>query len=318
MPKVLTNLTKAPRITTPVLSAALACPSSLDTVQGVTSSLNANSVFRHLDIPTCPDGGWIRGVCQHGATRWIKMSCKRRTCLACAEVRKWRIAARISAGMLLLAGEGTKEAGAGWMVGTFAWNIPKAEAVKVSNQFVQYLTRFFKRVHKLAVSWVKVWEEHRSGRLHLNLLVSPWRFVPKELLTRKWHTFGGGTNFKVYRVGKGEPRQASASRWKCGIYFGKYDQMVEHGRGIAYSKNWPKLREPLQSPRIGEIVWQFVGNYSVDGIEHWYDHELGRWVEVAEGEYKCIDGETCDCFEFRVSDAMRARAIIKRVRDNGG
>ena len=297
------------------MSAALACPPSLDTSKGVTSSLNANSVFRHLDIPTCPDGGWIKGICEHGTIRWVKMSCKRRTCTVCREVRKWRIAARVSAGILKLGGETGKESGAGWMVGTFDWDIPKPEAVRVVNQFCQYLTRFFKKVHGLAVSWVKVWERHRSGRLHMNLLVSPWRYIPKEILTAKWQRYGGGMNFKVYRVGQGGGTKSAHSRWKCGFYFGKYDQMVEHGRGIGYSKNWPRLLEPLRAPRVGMIAWQFIGNWSAEGIEHWYDHELGRWSEVAEGEYKCIDGEDCDCFEFRMSGAMIARAKMQRLRE---
>lgn len=288
---------------------------SLVQVTGITSSLNVG--IEPQLLPSCPDGGWLKGVCkEHGTVRWVKMSCKRRTCPVCGQARRSLIALRVAEGIRILGGED----GAGWQVLTFDYAVPKAKAVRIANQFIQWLNRYMKRVFGLKGEWAKVWERHRSGRLHLNLVMSPWRFIPQALLASKWHSLGGGIVHWVHRVGETIGAETAKSRYGAGDYYisredmgtylAKLDQMVLTGRGVSYSKAWPKLPKVLSGLRRGEISWDFVGNFSIEGILHWYDLSLGAWVEVTAGEWRTSAVELCDCFEFRPSLAQIARRIM--------
>jgi len=291
-------------------------PPSLVQGKGITSSPQALFDSKHLSVPTCPHGGWLKGICkEHLTERWIKMSCKCRTCEVCGQERKEKIAWRISRGIGVLGGED----GAGWHVLTFDKQVVKAEAVRISNQYIQWLTRYCRRVYSMVIEWAKVWEIHKSGRLHLNLIVSPWRFVKQTVLARKWHDLGGGSVMWIERVGCGIGNEAAKASYRIGKYFAKYDQMVLTGRGVSYSKGFPQLPHDAKVPRRGEIDWQFVGSYSAEGILHWYETELGHWEELTMGEYRSFDGEKCDCFEFQFSPVKRARYIrLAMERKNGG
>lgn len=246
-------------------------------------------------LPSCPDAGWLKGTCSHGNVRWVKLACKRRTCEVCGEHRKKLIAWRISRGIELLGGV----QGGAWFVGTFSEDLTKAEAVKVSNQLVQWLRRYMKRKFGIQIEFAKVWEVHRNGRLHLNLVIAPWRYIPQRLLSQKWHSLGGGPVVWVERVGAGIGVEAAKSKVKVGNYLAKYDQMVLTGRGVSYSKGWPKLPDLIKSPRQGRIWWWFVGNLSEESRLHWYEVELGHWREVVPGEWCNAEGEDCHCFEFK-------------------
>ena len=205
--------------------------------------------------------------------------------------------------------------GAGWQVLTFDEDIGKRKAVRIGNQFCQYLSRYFRRMFGFNPEWVKTWETHRNGKLHLNLLMCPWRFVPQKLLATKWHKLGGGIVTWVERVGAGIGVEVAKARTGIGAYLGKLDQMVRYGRGICYSKGWPKLPSEPKPPRIGEIDWSFIGNFSQEGIEHWYDTGLGYWQEINAGEYKSIVPESCDCFEFGLNRVKMAKRRILRLRE---
>lgn len=311
-----------PQNTTQVYPSA-SIPSSLVRDTGITSSLNVvdTAGVPPQSLPSCPDGGWLKGVCEEHATiRWVKMSCKRRTCPVCGQARRSRIAWRIAEGISALGGEG-KLGGAGWFVGTFDRPIDKAEAVRISNQFVQWLNRFIGRTFKYKAEWAKVWERHRSGRLHLNLIISPWRYIPHSLLKCKWHTFGGGIKTWVTRVGRGVGAEAAKSRCRVGDYFGKLEQMVLTGRGVSYSKGFPMLPKLTQVPRRGEIDWRFIGNFAQESIEHWYDVEMGYWQETSPGEWRTVDVELCDCFEFKSTPLRHAESLrraIERMKDERG
>lgn len=113
----------------------------------------------------------------------------------------------------------------------------------------------------------------------------------------------------IERVGKGIGVEAAKSRYKMGLYLAKYDQMVLSGRGVSYSKGWPKLPSEAITPRRGEISWEWIGGVSQLGIEHWYETELGYWREVTLGEWASPEPERCDCFEFKASPLKRARGM---------
>ncbi|MBA7679871.1 hypothetical protein ES703_88176 [subsurface metagenome] len=238
---------------------------------------------------TCQDSGWLKGVCRHGTTRWIRLRCKRRDCPFCGEVRRAMIAWRIARGIDELA----DKLGAAWFVGTFDWQISKVEAVKVQRQFIKWL----RKVLGYQVQYAATWEVTRSGRLHLNLILAPWRYVPQTLLSAKWAGFGGGPVVWVQRVGGGIGVEAVKARERIGGYLGKWEQMVEVGRGVAYSKGWPKLPENPGVGRQGEISWRWVDSLDLESILFWYEEQMGYWREDFPGEYRFTFGEDCGCFE---------------------
>ena len=49
--------------------------------------------------------------------------------------------------------------------------------------------------------------------------------------------------------------EAAKSREELAGYLGKWEQMVMTGRGVAYSKGWPKLPENPFLGRKGAISW---------------------------------------------------------------
>jgi hypothetical protein len=149
--------------------------------------------------------------------------------------------------------------------------------------------------------WAKTWELQKNGRLHLNLVMSPWHYIPQKVLAAKWHSLGGGPIAWVERVGVGIGVEAAKSRLKLGNYIAKFDQMVLSGRGVSYSKGWPKLPDSVCSPRQGEIHWEFVGSMTEGSILHWYETELGHWIEFTPGEWVSPDAECCNCFDFKDS-----------------
>ena len=239
------------------------------------------------------------------------------------------IAWRIARGIDQLGG---KE-GAGWFVGTFAEEISKEEAVKVEAKFLRWLrdghghykevmrrkVAAFKRkegrrpsrVERAIISaavkgglrreieYAATWEVQRSGRLHLNLIMAPWDYVAKKRLDAAWQRFGGGPRTWIQRVGAGIGVEAAKSRAGIGGYLGKWEQMVQAGRGVAYSEGWPKLSAAPWLGRRGKISWVWVGDLTDEARGFWYERELGHWKEGSPGEWRSFYGEECDCFELK-------------------
>lgn len=253
-------------------------------------------------IPTCESAGWLRGVCEHGTTRWIRLRCKRRTCEVCGEERRRMIAWRISHGIEVLG----RDEGAAWFVGTFAKDVPKVDAVKTQGKFVRWLRKEL----GYQVEYAATWEVTKAGRLHLNLILAPWKYIPQKRLSEKWRGFGGGPVVWVQWVSPGIGVEAAKARQSLGAYLGKWEQMVKTGRGVAYSKGWPKLPENPIPERKGKISWQWVGELSQESALFWYERELGHWLEVCPGEWAFTSGEDCACFErgspygFRVDGSL--------------
>ena len=264
----------------------------LDVLGGVASpSLVATGITQHFSpIEVCPGAGWLSGACIHGHVHWVRTTCKRRDCPVCGAHRRRKIAWRISQGVELLGGL----AGGGWFVGSFDYDISKADAVKVQGKFVRWLRSYL----GYKVEYAATWEVTRSGRLHLNLIMAPWRYISQRLLSEKWQRLGGGKIVWIERVGAGIGEEAAKSREKIGNYFAKWDQAVETGRGVAYSKGWPKLPDNPMVHRRGAISWRWVGDLIDEARMFWYERELGHWHEVRPGEWKSPGGESCDCFDY--------------------
>lgn len=272
---------------------------------GFPPSLVGHSITQHSQIElsnnlmaeigcvvkeVCPDSSWLKGVCEHGNVRWLKLPCKRRTCEVCGKERKHLLAWRIALGIEKLGGEN----GAGWFVGTFDYDISKGEAVKVQNKFIRWLrARAGSRVE-----YASVWEVTRKGRLHSNLVFAPWQYIPQAVLSAKWERFGGGKRVWIERVPGGIGVEVAKSRERIGNYMAKFDQMVLNGRGVNYSKGFPKLPDREVAKREGFIKWHWVG--SLEGEADIFESELQLhyWVEVAPGEFAWYLGENCHCFDI--------------------
>lgn len=241
----------------------------------------------------CPDANWLMGQSREGDIRWSRTGCKRRGCPVCGGKRKRKIAFRIGLGIRML-GRGE---GAGWVVGTFAKDLEKPEAVKI-------LGKFMRRVRKesgVKVEYAVTWELHKKGGLHVNILMIPWVYVPHKVLVKWWVRYGGRKRLSIKRVGAGigvEAAKAKREARKYGNYVAKFDQMVREGRGVSYSKGWPKL--PEQGPvleRKGEVTWTFRDKYSIEAMNFRYERSKGYWKEVGKGEFGFMSGEKSDSFE---------------------
>lgn len=250
----------------------------------------------------CEDGVWLRGECSHKTERRINIPCKRRGCLVCGEKRKKRIAHRIEYGLEWL--------GAGaWFVGTFDYDISKDEAVKVQNKFI----RWVRSTQKKRVEYVSTWENHRSGRLHLNLVFGGWGYVSQKKLSEKWQKFGGGKVVWIERIEAGIGVEVTKIRGKIGNYLAKFDQMVMSGRGVNYSKGWPKPPGREKIKRKGDIKWEYISNDDESYKDFENELALGWWVEVlpGTGEFKKRGDECCDCFKEVCNDARGSPECLK-------
>ena len=249
-----------------------------------------NSTKHIAKIDTCTNAGWLRGQCKHGTTRWVKLSCKRRDCPVCGEHRKRLIAWRIQLGIERLGGE----LGAGWFVGSFAYDIEKKQAVKVVGKMVRWL----RKTTGVHFEYASTWEVTKAGRLHVNIIMAPWCYIPQSKLSVAWQRFGGGKRVWIERVGAAVGSEvAKAGRERIGNYVAKWDQMVPAGRGVTYSKGWPRLPSAPAPVRQGVIAWRWVGSLELEEILFRDElNYLGLWCEVAPGEYASVWGEECGCF----------------------
>lgn len=257
----------------------------------------------------CQQGTWVRGECQHGTQRWVSRPCKRRTCPVCGQKRLSRMAYRIGYGLDVLgAGSG------GWFVGTWARDIDKKTAIKTVGKFVRWL-----RSKQPGLQYASTWEVTKRGRLHVNLILVPWSYVPQKILGEKWHGFGGGRVVWIQRVEPGIGVEVSKSKLESvPSYVSKWKQMVLSGRGVTYSLGFPKLPDNTEFKRRGQIHWLCEhGRWARDLAGDWHcveeplrnevdiflaDLGMGYWSEVGPGEYAFTCGEDCDCFEILRSE----------------
>lgn len=248
----------------------------------------------------CQAGGWTQGKCEHNTTRWVRLPCKKRSCPVCGQLRRDRVAHRISYGAKLLGGQ----RGAAWFVGTFTNDLDKPTAVKIQGKFIRWIRRRL----GTDVQYAATWETTESGRLHVNLLLAPWRFIPQAELSQAWQRFGGGKVVWIQRVAAGIGVEAAKSRVAISSYLGKFEQMVATGRAVCYSKGWPKLPTDPLGGRQGHITWAWRGELSWETLIFEIERDRDFWREISPGEWRFRYGEECSCFERAVYSAPRQGA----------
>ena len=249
---------------------------------------------------SCPNARLTLGTCkEHGVVHMVYAPCRSRECEVCGPQGRYKIAERIAYGV-------RQFWPCGWLVLTFdtedaeeaEW---KPKAVKKLGKFITWLR---KRKGMADLEYAATYELTARGRLHINLVCGPWKFVKQRELTEKW-----GAYVWVQRVrddGKvGAEAAKSYNPEALGGYMSKLYQAVpnEWGRRVSYSKGWPKVPK---LKRFGEIVWTPERNMSTherstgqilakiqrgEPLLDWeykrwngYVWERDRWVKRGPGE----------------------------------
>jgi len=265
---------------------------------------------------SCPGAFWLVGECDHGNKRARLVFCDRRDCDFCGRVRRRRIAERITYGIREIAGglHASKVRKSGevreiclpagrcaFLVGTFpekaaADGTDKA-AAKFKKKAVRRLGSFVRACRKetgVNLQYAVNWElgEKYTRRLHVNIVIGPWVFIPHEKLELWW---GGRISVEWVKDEAEMGVEAAKSYSVEGLarYLSKRDQAVPERwkRHVGFSEWWPRVpREGL--PRQGEIVWSYDRE---KWLRFFRDDYYGRLIEAGPGEVRNRD-EDCDCF----------------------
>jgi len=251
----------------------------------------------------CPAAIWVMGRCaDHGQIRWILVKCKRRTCEVCGPAGRKNIAEDIAfhVRMGMLAGERFA-----WLVLTFPDEIAefstfKPQAVRALASFVRWLRR---SCGMSDLQYVATYELQQRGRLHINLICGPWKFVPHRRLLTKW---GGRVSAEYVQDSEEIAVEAAASYSPEGLsgYVSKLESSVpaEWGRRVSFSQGWKKVPKRLRRPeREGEIQWKMPDGADLRLLDSLIQE--GKVIKVAEGEYahggQYHEHLECHCYEWK-------------------
>jgi len=250
--------------------------------------------------PLCPNRRWVWGRCEeHGKERRGQQPCKRRDCEVCGPNGRYLIAKRIAYGVREL-----------WpcsfQVLTFEtydaeepeW---KPRAVRKLGGYVRWLRR-----QQPGLQYVATYELQQRGRLHINLIIGPWKEIPQKILRERW---GARMSVNWVRDSESVGREAAKcySPESLGSYLVKLYQSVpeEWGRRVSYSKGWPEL--PPEGPELqrrGKITWRQECELSEgELVAFQLERERGLWAEVGPGEWERstfdrLPLERCDCYDL--------------------
>lgn len=294
--------------------AAAAAPSLVSTLRNSTIERDRNetsgkrpgflqSFKRWMSRPTptgaCPNGHWIYAACEHDTIAWLYLPCKRRDCPVCGPVGRYRIAQEIAYGVRELWP-------CAWVTLTFTQDVCKEAAVKELRRYVRWLRRRLgtkvpgkgKRMKTIPadLQYVATYELTKVGRLHINLIIGSWSYIPQGELQAAW-----GARVYVCRVRDDLTMGNEASKASPGAlggYMSKIEQAVPTDRRVSFSRGWPRLPGvPDSCERRGDIHYA----YPLDGQDIVFQQEKadGYWYEVRPGEWRTVAAEKCDCFELK-------------------
>ncbi len=269
----------------------------------------------------CPSPVILRGQCvEHKVEHLLFIRCKRRDCPICGPWISQRHAKRMLLGMRHFLAKGQR---VGFFVGTFNHDISPDDMNVVIKKFIHYQRKRLRHLGRL--EYARGDEYQKSGRLHVNLLLTPWEYQPHAELIRIWEDIvyrvtgvRGSDNVRISdatKAAKGQTVEqlaayvASASPEKLEFdlarvanYIAKnaneassnvgtklHQRITTRGkRGVAFSRGWPKLPDETgEWARKGKITWSFL-----DSTTHRQrlnkDVYYGRWVPYFEGQ-SCIE-----------------------------
>jgi len=272
-------------------------PTSLVTTTDNSGELSVEETISWGGYKDCPNPRLVLGECEHGQQRMILKRCKSRGCEYCGPLGRYQIAQRIAYGV-------RKYWPCAWQVLTF--DTEGAEEPEWKPMAVRMLGEYVAWLRKLVpgLEYAATYELTQGGRLHINLIIGPWKYVPQRVLQDRW-----GALLWVNRIRDdgsiGKEAAKSYSPEALGSYLSKLEQSVpnEWGRRVSYSKGWPKLdSDPWE--RKGEINWRHeweLEPHVIAGFEH--SRGLGWWLPIYVGG-TCLLHEwmnllaphSCDCF----------------------
>lgn len=239
----------------------------------------------------CPSARFVRGYCaEHGNVHWLLVPCRRRSCDICGPVSRYKIACRIAYGV-------RKLWPAAWIVLTFDHEVDKVTAIRKMAAFIRSIRKLPGHEN---TEYAATYELTRAGRLHINLIVAPWRSIPQRLLSDKW-----GARLWIEWVKNDESLGVEAAAAytpeALGGYIAKLDQAVREGKRVTYSKRWPQLPDP--APTRHKIIYEHLSDD--DQLRVWALLRRGWLTEVSPGVYRLArsrPGRTpCDCFDRQLA-----------------
>jgi hypothetical protein len=237
----------------------------------------------------CKGAKWVRVRCEkHGNVRYVRVRCKRRDCEYCGPLGRWALAERISQGVRHYQ---TSGAWVAWLVLTFAQDVDKRTAVRRLGRFVRVL-----RARIGHFEYAATYELTERGRLHVNLVLGPWKWVDSAVLRSMWRA-----RLSVAAVQDdkkiGREVAASYSPESLGGYLCKLEQSVPRGWGrrVSFSRGWPGRR--VVRERLDGLTWSPVGDAARAVIE--WGWLTGKVVAVGARVFAWttqISGGPCTCF----------------------
>lgn len=256
------------------------------------------------DLVACPDAIWLKGACvEHGVRGWCKHPCKRRTCEICGPLGRQKIADRIAFGVRWIESVGGWCA---WLVLTFGEDVDRKTARDRLASYIRWL-----RTKMPGLEYAATYELTERGRLHINLILGPWKSVPQAELQDKWGSIvwvewvDGGEQIGKEVAKTGSPEALAR-------YLAKVDQSVPDGHRVSYSGGWAVLPAPPEVERKGEIVWRPVRADDLDDLQTLFElNRKGAVVEGSAGVYHYRDQlekhPDCHCYELVVEMPHRRR-----------
>jgi len=316
----------------PVLSPGVVGVKPLPSLVGIRNSVTAQKLrsdrhnsprLQEKPSEICPNGRYLLGKCGH-AKRWLWVPCKKRSCKVCGPAGRAKMAERIAWGVGLTGS-------VAFMVLTFKPDDKRSTEPQLKALANKKLNHFIEKLRQDIpdLQYVKTFELTAKGRLHVNLIVTPWKYVHQTKLQKMW-----GARIWIERISGEETIAAEMTktgkrRLDLAEYMAKVKKKVEQvvpvewGRRVAFSKKWPKLPE-REVQRVGVITWvQFGHEYDADLLAFLSHKDLkgidalasglspfGEWVEARPGEFaKVEDLSVCDCWKFIDSGPTRALKV---------
>lgn len=240
---------------------------------------------------SCPNARMVKMTCEaHGTPHWLTVPCKRRDCPVCGPVSRFRIAQRITNGIVKfgMVPEVRNMQLNGWhylcawIVLTFPYDVDKEDAVERLGDFIRWLRKRLGR----KLEYVATYEKTKKGRLHINLLIGPWSVIEQRELEKRW-----GARLWVAWVRDDDRMGKEASAASLGGYIAKVEQAVTEGRRVSYSRGWPKF-DAIARERKGKInTWSTYarGEFRLsfnEMVDFEAEKQAGIWVEFVPGEFK--------------------------------
>ena len=251
----------------------------------------------------CPTPAWFRVKCvDHESVRYVRLRCKSRLCPVCGPIGRQEIADRLAYGVRWYE---RKEQYTSWLVLTFPQDVSKEQATRRVARFMSSL----RSISYERLEYAATYELTQAGRLHVNLLISPWTFVPHSVLYRLW---GARISVTLVRDTLAAARDSAKalSPESLGAYLGKLDQSLppEWGRRVSFSQGWPRRpeRDGVELPAVWQAIFgparESVGDWAGDGI----------LIEVAPDifafKHALSEAGSCDCFDALCGGAEAAVA----------